>query len=142
MPQIRKSVLVLHTAQQMFDLVDAIENYPRFLPWCGKSEVLSRNAGVTVATLRIDYLGIKSAFTTQNHNTPGAIAMTLKEGPFEQLSGGWRFIALSDEACKVEFELDYTFSSRTLEKVIGPVFSVITGTLVDAFIREADRKYG
>lgn len=68
--------------------------------------------------------------------------MTLVDGPFEQLSGGWRFIPLGDIGCKIEFRLNYEFSSKILEKIIGPVFSHISGTLVDCFIREADRLYG
>lgn len=96
-----------------------------------------------VASLHIDYLKIRQHFTTRNYNHDDyTIDMTLVDGPFEQLSGGWRFIPLGDIGCKIEFRLNYEFSSKILEKIIGPVFSHISGTLVDCFIREADRLYG
>jgi ribosome-associated toxin RatA of RatAB toxin-antitoxin module len=139
MPQIRKSVLVLHAAERMFDLVDRVEDYPRFLPWCGYGEVHQRDDEWTVATIGIDYLGVKSSFTTANRKVGGEITMTLKDGPFRNLKGAWRFVPLDTDACKVEFELDYEFSSRTLEGLVGPVFERITKTFVDAFVREADR---
>lgn len=142
MMQIRKSVLVLHTARQMFDLVDAVERYPDFLPWCSGSKVHVRDAEWTVATLGIEYLGLSTSFTTENRKSENAIALELKDGPFHELSGAWRFKALNEEACKVEFELDYTFSSRALETVVGPVFNVIASTFVDAFTKQADREYG
>lgn len=142
MPQIRKSVLVPFSAKQMFDLVENIEEYPRFLPWCSMSEVHSRSDDRTVATLGIDYLGVRSSFTTDNRKHQDGIALQLKNGPFRNLGGGWRFTALSDDACKVEFELDYEFSSRALEGLVGPVFGKIASTFVDAFVKQANKIYG
>jgi len=142
MPQVRKSVLVTHPASLMFELVDRVEDYPRFLPWCGDTEVHLRDADWTIASVGIDYLGLKSGFTTENRKQDGVITMELKDGPFRNLNGAWRFTALADDACKVEFELDYEFSSKALEAVIGPVFSKIASTFVDAFVREADRRHG
>ncbi|MFC4161617.1 type II toxin-antitoxin system RatA family toxin [Chitinimonas lacunae] len=142
MPQIRKSVLVPYSVKQMFDLVENIEEYPRFLPWCGMSQVHSRDDEWTVATLGIDYLGLRSAFTTENRKRPDSITLELKDGPFRNLTGGWRFIVLDEQACKVEFELEYEFSSRTLESLVGPVFGKIAATFVDAFVKQADRIYG
>lgn len=142
MPQVRKSVLVLFPASLMFELVDRVEDYPRFLPWCGHAEVHLRDDDWTVATVGIDYLGLRSGFTTENRKQPGLISMELKDGPFRNLSGAWRFTPLSEDACKVEFELDYEFSNRALEGLIGPVFSKIAGTFVDAFVKEAERRHG
>ncbi|GGY21896.1 ubiquinone-binding protein [Paludibacterium paludis] len=133
----------MHTPAQMFALVDAIDNYPRFLPWCGNTEVHSRENGHVVASLHIDYLKIRQHFTTRNINTPDSeILMELVDGPFRHLDGRWRFLPLGQRGCKVEFRLSYEFSSRVLEKIIGPVFGHISGTLVDAFIKEADKVYG
>lgn len=142
MPQVRKSVLVPHPAALMFDLVDKVEDYPRFLPWCGDTKLHLRDTEWTVATIGIDYLGLRSSFTTENRKDGSVISMELKDGPFKSLSGAWRFVALMEDACKVEFELDYEFSSGTLEKLVGPVFSKIAGTFVDAFVKEADRRHG
>lgn len=140
MPQVRKSVLVSQPAALMFDLVDRVEDYPRFLPWCGGSEIHLRDDDWTVASIAIDYLGLKSSFTTENRKQPGLISMELKDGPFRSLTGAWRFTVLLEDACKVEFELEYEFSSKTLETVIGPVFNKIAGTFVDAFVKEAERR--
>lgn len=143
MQVVEKNVLVAHTPEQMFRLVDEVEQYPRFLPWCAKGEVHSREGDELVASLHIDYLKVKQHFTTKNRNVPSSdILMTLVDGPFRHLEGRWRFLPLGEIGCKVEFRLSYEFSSKILEKLIGPVFGHISGTLVDAFIKEADRVYG
>lgn len=143
MQVVEKNVLVAHTPEQMFRLVDEVEQYPRFLPWCAKGEVHSREGDELVASLHIDYLRVKQHFTTKNCNVPHSdILMTLVDGPFRHLEGRWHFQPLGEIGCKVEFRLSYEFSSKILEKLIGPVFGHISGTLVDAFIKEADRVYG
>jgi len=142
MPQVRKSVLVCYSATNMFQLVDTVEDYPRFLPWCGEAQVHQRDPEWTVASIGIDYLGLRSGFTTENRKADGVIMMKLKDGPFQSLAGAWRFTALAEDACKVEFELDYEFASKTLETMIGPVFNKIAGTFIDAFVKEAERRHG
>lgn len=90
----------------------------------------------------MDYMGVRQSFATHNRNIPGReIRMVLLEGPFKSLNGTWHFLPLGDDACKVEFELHYEFSSRVLSALISPVFSHISGTLVDAFVKEAGRRY-
>jgi ribosome-associated toxin RatA of RatAB toxin-antitoxin module len=140
---VKKSVLVPYSAVQMFDLVDRVEDYPKFLPWCAGARVLESHPGGKTACLAIDYHGVRSSFTTENANTPGAmIVVTLKDGPFRHLHGEWRFKALRVDACKVEFDLTYEFSSGLLDKVIGPVFSHIANTFIDAFVRRAESVHG
>lgn len=142
MAQVEKTVLVGHSCERMYALVDAVENYPAFLPWCGGTEIIERNDETTTATIRIDYHGIKQKFTTQNTKTyPSLMEIHLKDGPFRQLEGVWRFIPLSEEACKIEFRLNYEFSSTLLEKIISPVFSHIANTFVDSFVARADEVY-
>jgi ribosome-associated toxin RatA of RatAB toxin-antitoxin module len=139
---VQKSVLVPYSAMQMFELVDRIEDYPKFLPWCAGAHVLEAHAGGKTARLDIDYHGVRAHFTTDNANTPGAlIVVTLKDGPFKHLHGEWRFKPLSSEACKVEFDLTYEFSSGLLDHVIGPVFSHIANTFIDAFVHRAESVY-
>ena len=140
---VEKTVLVGYSAQRMFGLVERVEDYQKFLPWCGGADVGRRDGGGMVATLHIDYRGLKQRFTTENTHQPyQAIDMKLKEGPFSQLEGSWRFIALNDSACKIEFKLHYLFASRILEKLISPVFSHIVNTFVDAFVKRAEEVYG
>ena len=139
MAQVEKSVLVAHPPERMFELVDKIEDYPLFLPWCGGTTLRSRDVHSTVATIHIAYMGIRQSFTTENtKEAPHHMRIRLQDGPFSKLEGDWRFLALGAEACKIELRLDYTFSSRVLEAVLAPVFSHITNTFVDAFVRRAD----
>ena len=143
MALVEKSVLVGYSAQQMFDLVDQIENYSQFLPWCGGAVVKSRDASIVVATIHIDYHHLKQSFTTENtRQAPHLLQMRLQEGPFRQLDGVWRFTELAQAACKVELRLQYEFSNKLVESLVNPVFSVIAGTLVDAFAQRAERLYG
>ncbi|MDO4997369.1 MAG: type II toxin-antitoxin system RatA family toxin [Neisseria sp.] len=142
MKTIEKSVLVLHTAEQMFELVDKVEDYPKFLPWYGKTEVISRENNELKARLYMDYKGVKQAFATHNFNTPPhEIRMNLLDGPFKTLHGTWKFTPLNEEACKIEFKLHYDFANAVLSALISPVFSHLASKLVDAFIAEADKRY-
>ena len=139
---VEKSVLVHHTPEQMFNLVDDVAKYPEFLPWCGGAEILSRDSRITKAKLHIDYHHIKQDFTTENvKEFPSAMKITLVEGPFKNLDGVWRFIALGKEACKVEFRLHYEFSSRLLDALFARVFNYIANTFVDAFVKRAESVY-
>ena len=142
MARVEKSVLVPHTPERMYELVDNVEEYPIFLPWCGGTELISRDEFRTEATLHIAYMGIRQSFTTENTKLhPREMRIRLKEGPFSEMEGDWLFLPLGSEACKVEFRLQYVFSSRVLESVLAPVFSHITNTFVDAFVRRADEVY-
>jgi ribosome-associated toxin RatA of RatAB toxin-antitoxin module len=127
----------------MYALVADVESYPLFLPWCGRATVSAREPGRTVATLYIDFHGLKKEFTTENLTRAGErIDMRLVSGPFRSLDGSWVFTALSENACKVDLSLRYQFKSALLEKISGPVFHDITDTFVDAFVRRADEKFG
>jgi ribosome-associated toxin RatA of RatAB toxin-antitoxin module len=143
MALVEKTVLIEYSAAQMFELVDGVERYPEFLPWCSRTELKYRDAGKTVATLYIDFHAVKSHFTTSNEKVfPLQMKILLVDGPFRRLEGDWSFKPLGERACKVEFRLHYEFSSRLFEKIIGPVFSHIAGTFVDAFVKRAERVYG
>lgn len=142
MALVEKTVLVGHSAEQMFNLVDRVEEYPEFLPWCGGTSVSPLDGNTVHATVHIDYHHLKQHFTTENVRiSPHQIDMTLLDGPFRHLDGSWRFIPLSDSACKIEFRLHYEFSSKLLEKLVGPVFHYIADSFVDAFIHRAEKVY-
>jgi len=138
----QKSVLVAHSARQMYDLVADVVRYPEFLPWCGGAEVLAtRDDGIT-ARLDINYHGVKTHFTTDNTNVPGeSIMVLLRDGPFRHLHGEWSFRALAPEACKVEFTIAYEFKTHVLEALVGPVFNHIANSFIDAFVHRAARTY-
>jgi ribosome-associated toxin RatA of RatAB toxin-antitoxin module len=139
MQRVQKSVLVPYSAEAMFELVDRVERYPEFLPWCGGATILETHPGGKTARIDINYHGIHAHFTTDNANRPPeSIVVTLNSGPFRHLHGEWRFHALAPDACKVEFELAYEFATHMLEKIVGPVFAHIAGTFIDAFVHRAE----
>ena len=143
MTTISKSALVTHSPEDMFKLVDDIEAYSEFLPWCGKATEISRNDSNVEASLFNSHSGLNKEFTTQNKNTAfEKIEMHLVNGPFKNLDGVWLFEPLGESACKVSLNLEFEFSSKIISITLGPVFSKIASSLVDAFIKRADNIYG
>jgi ribosome-associated toxin RatA of RatAB toxin-antitoxin module len=133
-----RSALVEHSAEEMYALVEDVESYPRFLPWCSGVDIVSREPGRTVARLHVNYHGIRQNFTTDNRNVPGrSIDIDLVSGPFKHLLGAWRFQPLGAEASKVSLHMEYQLSNVLLSKMMGPVFGHIANTFVDAFVRRA-----
>ena len=149
MKRVNKSVLLWYSPSEMYRLVTAIEDYPRFLPWCERAEVLDRfEAGVT-ARLHLAYLGVRQSFTTRNVQVAGAsVELQLVDGPFSELAGTWRFVPLpaaegpQAKSCKVEFDLRYTFANGALEAVVSPVFDRIANTFVESFVKRAEQVHG
>lgn len=142
MALVEKTVIVPHSAEQMFKLVDGVAAYPEFLPWCGGASVDKLEGDVMHATVFIDYHHIKQSFSTRNfRSVPSRIDIALVNGPFRHLDGEWLFIALTPTACKIAFRLHYEFSSKILEKMLGPVFHFIANSFVDAFIQRAEKVY-
>jgi ribosome-associated toxin RatA of RatAB toxin-antitoxin module len=133
-------VIVAQPCATMFALVDDVERYPQFLPWCSGAKVYERTPGITRARIDIDYHGLKSHFTTLNRKDPPR-EMTLEfvDGPFDEFQGRWRFKPLGDAGCRVELALDYAFSNAALQALLGPVFGHVMGTLVEGFVERAEQ---
>jgi len=143
MHKVHRTVLVPYPAADMFELVANVEDYPKFMPWCGGARVLERTPEGMRASVTINFAGIRQTFTTQNtHRYPESIHLSLVDGPFSALEGTWVFQPLGDDACKVLFTLEYAFSSRALEMLVGPVFNRIATTFIDAFTQRAEQLYG
>jgi ribosome-associated toxin RatA of RatAB toxin-antitoxin module len=139
MKKISRTAIVEHSAEQMHALVEDVEAYPRFLPWCRAARVLERGAGGTLASLTVGLRGLRQSFTTRNLSQAGrSIDMQLVDGPFRSFAAAWRFSPLAERACRIEFAMQYEFSSRVLARVLEPLFDGIADTMVDAFIRRAD----
>ena len=139
---VRRSVLLDYTADQMFSLVEDMERYPDFLPWCDRADI-RRSGNTAVATLSMNFLGIRQSFTTLNTNTrPSSIRMRLVRGPFSRLDGEWTFTPAGEGSCRVELFLDYEFSQFLLGRVMGPVFDTVAGSLIDSFLNRAKKVYG
>ncbi|MDH5370399.1 MAG: type II toxin-antitoxin system RatA family toxin [Gammaproteobacteria bacterium] len=140
---ISKSALVSYSPEEMFKLVDDIEAYSEFLPWCGKATEISRDEKNVEASILISHSGLNKEFTTQNENDAfDKIEMHLLNGPFKNLDGVWLFEPLGETACKVSLNLEFEFSSKIIGITLGPVFSKIANSIVDAFIKRAESVYG
>lgn len=149
MKHVKKSVLLWYSPREMSDLVTRVEDYPQFLPWCERAEVLERRDDGVTARLHLSYAGARHSFTTRNrHEGDRRVVVQLVDGPFSMLEGAWDFTPLTlpggDEggACKVQFDLRYAFSNRALELVVSPVFDRIADTFVDRFVARAEQVHG
>ena len=149
MKHVKKSVLLWYSAHEMYELVTAVPDYPKFLPWCERAEVLQASPGEVTARLHMAFHGVRHAFTTRNTQVQDeSVRVSLVDGPFSELQGSWQFVPLGSaaadapRACRIAFELRYAFSSRELEVVVSPVFDRIANTLVDAFVKRAEQVHG
>jgi ribosome-associated toxin RatA of RatAB toxin-antitoxin module len=138
--EIRRSALVGFAAEQMFDLIEAAEDYPSFLPWCSAATILSRDDSAVAAEITVSYRGARFNFTTRNpKRRPEWMAITLLRGPFRRFEGEWHIKALSPAACRIEFALRYEFGGALVGTIAAPVFDRIANTFVDAFVVRAER---
>lgn len=144
MTVIKRHALVPYSSEQMYELVDDIESYHQFLPWCSSSEELSRNDDEVKACIELSKGKVKKSFTTLNRVQKNKmIEMRLVNGPFKHLEGFWRFDALDGgKACKVSLDMEFEFSNKILSLTVGPVFNTISNSLVDAFVQRAEEVYG
>ena len=137
--EVRKSVLVGFAAESMFDLVEAAEDYPLFLPWCSAAVILARDESMVAAEITVDYRGARFSFVTRNpKRRPDWMAIRLERGPFRRFEGEWHLSALSPAACKIVFDLRYELAGTLVRTIAAPVFGRIADTLVDAFVARAE----
>ncbi|NKI74327.1 type II toxin-antitoxin system RatA family toxin [Dickeya sp. CFBP 2040] len=142
MPKISRSALVPFSAEQMYKLVNDVSSYPAFLPGCTGSRVLSSSVSEMTAAVDVSKAGISKTFTTRNTLIDNqCILMQLVDGPFRQLSGDWRFTPLSDDACKVELNLDFEFKNALIEMAFGKIFKELANSMVQAFTQRAKEVY-
>jgi len=140
MPKITKTSLVQYSAVSMYELVKNIEEYPKFLPWCVGSTCLEKDDGSIIASVDVVFKGIPFSFSTINFNKPPTkITMRLANGPFKSMYGYWEFIEIDKNSCKVNFFLEYSFSNFIIEKTTGYIFNELSQSLMDSFIRQAEK---
>ena len=143
MRDIHRSALIPYSAEEMFGLVNDVESYPDFLPWCRDAQVQVIDEQTVEATLEFARSGLHRRFTTRNHLEDGrTIRMDLVNGPFRELSGSWQFQPLGLGGSKVILDLRFEFASRLLEAVFAPVFAEVMNSLVDAFVERAHSLHG
>lgn len=143
---ISKSALVGFSAQNMFDLVNKIPDYPQFLSWCNQGTILEQNSTQIIASLLINKGLFSQSFTTINQLSQQGdnlrIELSLKDGPFKSLNGAWQFNSLSPSSCQIDFSISFSFDNKLLDMSISPVFKQIANTQLDAFISRAKVVYG
>lgn len=142
MPVIHHELIVPYSAAQMFALVNNIEEYSQFLPYCKSSRVLSQTEDEVKATLVLAGGGFQKSFTTSNRlQKDKMIEIRLLDGPFRRLEGFWHFEALA-QGSKVSLDLEFEFSGKLLALAFGPVFNQVANTLIEAFSKRAEAVYG
>ena len=149
MPQFSTKRRVQHSAADMFDLVADVESYPEFVPMCSAMRVRSRTdkgEGVTVmvAAMTVAYKMIRQTFTSRaTLDQPNLkILVEYLDGPFRHMQNRWAFRATGEDACEVEFFIDYEFRSRTLAMMMGALFDTVFRRMAQAFEKRADQVYG
>ncbi|MFM8330210.1 MAG: type II toxin-antitoxin system RatA family toxin [Candidatus Methylumidiphilus sp.] len=142
MTQVSKSALVRFPAHLMYGLVEDVEAYPQFLPWCGAGRILRRSGNIIDAELQIAKGGFQKAFATRNTLlAPQEIRISLLEGPFSHLEGVWTFTPLSAEASKIALDLEFEMSGKLASLAFGALFNQICNTMVGAFSDRAKDLY-
>ena len=140
---IKRSALVMFSAEQMFDLVNDVASYPLYMEGCVGAHILEESDRSMTARLDLKKRGVTQSFTTRNTlYRPERIELQLQEGPFKKLSGLWTFKALTDSACKVMLDLEFEFNSLSVGLASGSLFSSVANNLVDALSRRAQEVYG
>lgn len=142
MKKIAKTALVFHSAEKMFDLVDNVSDYPSFLPWCAQATVKQQDDQIMVAELSLAKGKLRHAFTTRNVRVrPDRIELSLVEGPFKHFHGEWHFEAKGDDACQVSLDLSFDMGGKLTAMALGPIFTQVANTMVQAFCDRADQVY-
>ena len=138
--EVRKSALVNRSAIETFDLIEAAEHYPAFLPWCADAVVLARDDNMVSAKITVDFHGIRFSLTTRNpKQRPHWMAIHLEQGPFRRFEGEWRVTELAKRTCRIDFHLRYEWGGVLTGLFARHVFNQIADTMVDAFARRAEQ---
>ena len=132
-----------YTPLEMFNLVDAVDDYHRFLPWCSASTRQALGADEVLASVTISKGALRKTFVTRNFLQPGKmIEMRLEEGPFRHLHGFWHFNPLGEHGCRISLDLEFQFANKLVEFAVGSVFTTVAGEMVRSFQRRAEEVYG
>lgn len=143
MTMLHREAIVPYTPNEMFTLVNAVEDYQAFLPWCSDSRLISRGEDELRASVTISKGALRKSFTTHNLlQQDKMIEMRLVDGPFKHLHGFWRFEPVGEGGCKVSLDLEFQFTNKLIELAVGPVFTTIAGEMVQSFQRRAEAVYG
>jgi ribosome-associated toxin RatA of RatAB toxin-antitoxin module len=138
MREVKRSALIAESPARMYELINDIERYPDFVPWCTAARILSRQGNEVVATLTIKRGPLKAEFTTRNLLEPASrVLMQFVSGPFRVLEGLWTLTPLGELGCRVELEMRFEFANRVTGALFEPLFEDTAASLVDAFVKRA-----
>jgi len=142
-PSIERSALIAFPAADVYALVNDVEQYPEFLPWCSRADVLSTSATEVVARIDIAVRGRRETLVTRNRLTPpNAIDLEMQQGPFRRLNGRWVFTPLGDAGCRVDLEISFELANRLVGAFAAPFLHRIADRVVDAFATRARETLG
>ncbi len=143
MSTIIKSAIVPYSAEQMYSLVNDIDSYPHFLPWCTQAVVSDRSDTRLTASVSLASGKIAQTFTTENRMEPGKrIDVKLVSGPFSHLDGSWQFNDIGNNLCQIDLKMDFEFKNRLLKMALSPVFNQFMARLVSSFVDRANNEFG
>lgn len=137
--ELERSVLLPYSAHDMFDLIEAAEHYPQFLPWCTGVTILERSEDWVAARLEFSYLRLRFGFQTRNPKCrPQWLKVRLVEGPFKQFQGGWTLTPIGRTGCKVSFAVSFVVADGLFDRIAAPAVDLIARAMVNAFVKRAE----
>jgi ribosome-associated toxin RatA of RatAB toxin-antitoxin module len=137
MREVKRSALVNQAPARLFALINDIDSYPQFLPWCSHARVESRTPQEIVATIGVRQGALHGEFTTRNTlDADRSVRMRLVSGPFRALEGQWLLTPVED-GCRVELTMRFAFRNALTGLLFEPKFAETVGSLVDAFVARA-----
>ncbi|MGB6603448.1 MAG: type II toxin-antitoxin system RatA family toxin [Steroidobacteraceae bacterium] len=138
MREVKRSALVSQPPARLFALINDVESYPQFLPWCTYARVESRSSVEVLATLGVRQGALQGEFTTRNTlEQDRSVIMRLVSGPFRTLEGQWLLTPIEAAGCRVELTMRFAFKSGLTGLLFEPKFAETIGSLVDAFVARA-----
>lgn len=138
MREVKRSALIAEAPARMYQLINDVERYPEFVPYCTAARVVSRKGNEMVATLNIKRGPLNAEFTTRNLLEPDKrVLMQFVSGPFRVLEGLWTLTPLGELGCRVELEMRFEFANRVAGALFEPLFETTAASLVDAFVKRA-----
>jgi coenzyme Q-binding protein COQ10 len=146
MPAHSETKVLPYTAQQMYNLVADVANYPKFLPWTAAARIRSTtDAGdhsVMLADLVISFKVFREKFGSNVTLWPAKMQIDTAyiDGPFKHLESTWRFRDI-DGGCEVAFEVDFEFRNKLLQGAAGLFFNEAMSRVVGAFEKRAETLY-
>jgi ribosome-associated toxin RatA of RatAB toxin-antitoxin module len=142
MREMHRSALVPYSTEQMYDLIEQVEHYPEFLPWCTRTDLIERTESIVAATVEVGFRELHVRVTTRNEKRrPEWMAIHMQDGSFRHFFGEWKLLPLGTLGCRIDFTLRYELALHA-EKLAGPLIDRAANDMVDAFVRRADRVYG